>query len=245
MLSERGTMSREVLTALQTETQEFEARAGEKIISTPPLLAFVESALWDKSPAEIQAIVAQSHRFDHQYSTWETVRKAGVPQVGAFKTGFEGYLVGRANSSDEALHMLLSFGNEIWDGLRARYRHSYSHRRMLEKVVLGESQDPAGITEWNTLFGASIAKRRAEISQNTAAQLFRDTVKTQASALPQVRYVVQPNGAVTQEYYVARKPATPQVPSSFRNDAEQLSLLTMANIGRFGHPLFRAAIKYA
>lgn len=235
---------------LRKNHEEEHEKSGEKIISTPPFLNYVEATIWKaQSESELQQVVQLSHSHDKNYFAWETNRKSATP-VGCLGTGYEGYLValttGNNLNPEEAYRYILDIGLEIWRGIRLTHKHSFAQRNALEKVIRGEASTSTAIEEWSAIFGASLARKRAEILTNRAAQEYRNRVKEKVQPLPSIRYVVGPDGLIRQEYYIAGEKATPLTTTfDTTRDEEALALITMRNIGKMGHPLLRAAMRYS
>lgn len=237
----------EFLRHTNTEVKE---TIGEKITSTPPFLSYVEAAVWKaQNEAELQRVVQTSHTIDKDYFFWETHRK-GLNPVGCFGTGYEAYFVARPDGSslcpEEASEQIVAVGISILDGIRRTHKHSFSHRNALEKVIRGEASTSWAIEEWNAIFGASLARLRAEIAMNQRTLEYRSRVKEKVQPLPQIRYVVGSDGLIRQEYFIAAPKSTPLITTNeYHGDEEELALTIMQNIGKFGHPLLRTAMRYA
>lgn len=233
----------EFLRGSQVERRE---RLGEKVTSLPPFLSYIEAAIWKaQNETEVRHVVEQSHKIDQSFLGWEVNRKGNTP-VGFHGTGYEGFFVGRDVSQDEVHAQLLEMGIDIWRGIRLQHRHSYGRRLELEKVIRGESHASSAVEEWMAIFGASLARQRAQILTNKAAQEYRSQTKSRVSTLPKITYVLDPQGQVQQEYYVPAQPVS-DVGGLFQGlrDEEELALTTMQNIGKFGHPLVRSAAEFS
>ena len=176
---------------------------------------------------------------DKAYLALLTVRKEN------FGTGFEGYLVGNVTTEDEAITRLVGLGMGIWDAIYRLHKHSYAHRKQLEKVIRGESSSVSAIEEWAAIFGAELARQRAQLLHNPEGQAFRSETKRRVEFLPAIEYQVDSTSQVRQSYVL---PKTTQLNNPKKivggfTDREQLAVLTVQEIGKFGHPLLRAAMQ--
>ena len=219
-------------------------RSGQRVQNVPPFLGYLEFAKWAGDMASVQEIVARSHIMDKAYLAWQTVRREQTP-VGALGTGFEGYFVGAVVSEDEAMRRLLDLGMGIWDSIDRVHKYSYEHRKLLEKVIRGESSAASAVEEWSAIFGAELGRQRAKLLGNPEGQAFRFETKRKVESLPAIEYQVGLDDAVTQVYMLPQTTSqtTPRKSLGGLNDRERLALLTMQEIGKFGHPLLRAAMR--
>lgn len=76
------------------------------------------------------------------------------------------------------------------------------------------------------------------------AQEFRQRTKQAVQYLPYISYSQTDSGLITQEYRLPQSHcATSYLPVGCLNDEQELALTTMRELGKFGHPLFRAALR--
>ena len=219
---------------------------GKKIIKEPPFLSYLEYACWEAHLDSFDDIIKQSRVFDRPFLSWERVR-LGVTPVGALGTGFEGYVVGECVSEDEAISSLLEMGTAVWASIDRMYPNMYAKKKEIEKVLRGESCNLEALEKLHTLFGALRARAAAKLHTNTQAQAFRNHTKQLVESLPQIAYIVDEQGAVVQqEYTVPSEPVLGRLSTlSGLSAKEELAAVTMMEIGKCGHPLFRAALKVA
>ena len=219
---------------------------GTSIQNEPPFLEFIENVTWKEGDDDLlRSMVAKSHSHDPAYLGWQRVRK-GLNPCGNFQTGFEGYLVGAADSPGAVRELLLATGIDIWNGIRLEHKHSFQRRNKLEKVIRGESSDPAAIAEWSAILGATLARQRARLLLNPQAKQFQSEVKQQVATLPKIQYVLEA-GELRQKYMLpALQPclSTP-LTDGYLTDQEELAAVIMQEIGKFGHPLVRSALRVA
>ena len=201
----------------------------------------------------LEKIIKTSHVLDRAYFSWLKVRKDGIPLSNSsskkvtFETGFEGYSVGRVSSKDELLSDIISDGKRLWNGIRLLHKHSQLSKNGLEKAVRGEPCRIEYLDEWMTIFGAELARKRAQILSNQQALAFRMQIKKLVENLPLITYSLNPQGIGMQTYYLPCDPVQTTVSVDALqnlnlNDEEALAFLTMKNIGKFGHPLLRQTI---
>ncbi|PIR63742.1 MAG: hypothetical protein CO156_00665 [Candidatus Pacebacteria bacterium CG_4_9_14_3_um_filter_40_12] len=232
---------------LREENVEKQEKFGHKIISVPPLLEYVENAIWKaEDEAEVKRLLDASREHERRYFGWEMNRK-GITPVGFLYTGLEGFLVGLGLSADEAHARIMQYGLDIVDGIYRAHSTSYDSRKQLERVMRGESSRAAAVEEWSAILGATLARRRAEITTNHSAQEYRRMVSERAQTLPKIKYTVDSNGQIKQEYFIATEPvsATNAPAYSPKNDREAYAQLVTRRIGIVGHPLLRAAMRHA
>ena len=216
---------------------------GAKVASNPPFLDYVESAVWqDENEARLRQMVSDSHRMDAAFLAWEINRK-GLTPVGFHNNGFEGYVVGRVESPEQAHDYFLDMGESIVASIYRQHKHSYKRRNQLEKAIRGESVPATIIEEWIAIFGAQIARERVKLYTNPQAMQYRDNVKRRAVAMPQIRYVLGADGELVQEYFVDTD-TSPSVPAFQLDSQSELPYIVVKNIGMFGHPLLRSAATY-
>ncbi|WP_298983599.1 hypothetical protein [Caldilinea sp.] len=189
--------------------------------------------------------VAQlSHRFDRPYLAWESVRLARNPFF-AKGTGFEGYLVGRAGSAEEALDYLLALGRQTLDSQTRLYRYQPGFRRRLMRTLRGERADLEALREWAVTLGALLARLRAEMRRSPQAEAFRHETYRQVEGLPPIQYLEEGDD-LKQVYEIrdAEHPSAPPVyvdPNHLRS-TDQEAWQVAAKIGKFGHPLVREVL---
>ncbi len=217
-----------------------------KFEQTPPYTEFIQALL---DSGGLKEVVGKSHNLDAAYLAWQQVRKNGVPltETGTSRvslgTGFEGYFIGRVQSKEQMLDELLVVGKRIWSSIRLLHRNSYSTRSGLEKTIRGEKYSVAFLNEWMAIFGAELARQRAQILQNKQALTFREQNKKSTLLLPKIDYSMSPNGIIQQTYYLPNQNKSDSLVHTTMNDEDALALLTMQEIGKFGHPLVREAMR--
>lgn len=195
----------------------------------------------------LKEIVTKSHVLDVGYLSWQKVRKQGVPLlpnngVVSFGTGFEGYFIGRVGSQEELIEEILLMGKDIWSSIRRLHKHSYKSRSIMEKSIRGEEYNLSAIQEWMAIFGAQLARQRANLLKNPEALKFREQTKDSIAKLPGIDYSLAAGNKIRQVYFLPNQDAPKSMVFSGRTDEEKLALLTMREIGKFGHPLVRKAM---
>ncbi|MCA9368828.1 MAG: hypothetical protein H6773_00920 [Pseudomonadales bacterium] len=227
-----------ILSQPQVETRE----RGIKVVTVPPLLDYVESAVWqDQDGVRLSQMLQASHALDSAFLAWEMNRK-GVTPIGHHNTGFEGYLIARVGSFEEAHEYFLTMGQSILDSIARAHKNSYKTRDLLEKAIHGEKVPAAIIEEWMAIFGAQLARERAHLLANPKALQYRDEVRRRAIVMPKIRYVVGSDGQLVQEYFVEAEKIS-SVPTFHMDDNFELPFTIVKNIGMFGHPLLRSATR--
>jgi hypothetical protein len=221
-------------------------RFRRKVDNVPPYTEFLKSLL---DEGGLRSVVGKSHNLDASYLAWQQVRKNGVPlsetstRKVTLGTGFEGYFVGRVHSEEEMLSEIIGMGKSIWSGIRLMHRNSYQTRSRLEKAIMGTEYSTQYLNEWMAIFGAQLARQRAQILQNKPALAFRDKTKKTVGMLPRIDYNLDNSGQITQTYFLPNESTADALMYGGMNDEEQLALLTMREIGKFGHPLVREAMR--
>lgn len=185
-----------------------------------------------------------SHRFDRPYLAWESVRLVRNPFFNK-GTGFEGYLVGRISSAEEALDYLLALGHQTLDSQTRLYRHQYGFRRRLMQTLRGERADLDTLREWSVTLGALLARLRAEMHRSPQAEAFRHETYRQVEGLPPIRYLEEGN-ELKQVYEIrdAEHPSSPPlyIDLNHLRSTDQEAWQVAAEIGKFGHPLVREVL---
>jgi hypothetical protein len=180
-------------------------------------------------------------RIEEHYLAWETVRKQTNPFFYE-GTGFEGYLVGRCPHAIAALDLLLASCQEILDDLTRLHRFEYTGRNRLMKTLVRESDDLIAIQTWSTYLGAELARLRARILNNQAAQNFQHETYELVHTLPPMVYH-ETNDDVNQDYAIGwaseHKEERLHISLQILSPKFQDAWLVAQNIGEFGHPLIR------
>lgn len=137
---------------------------AERVSNSPPFLDFLRSV---GVVTDFTRVMADSHKMDPSYFSWQYVRKRGVPIGGSvdsvttavtLETGFEGYPFATVGSSDELISIILGMGVDAWNSIRRMHKHSYKTRNLLEKMIRGEGYSMKAAQEWSAIFGAMIAR---------------------------------------------------------------------------------------
>src|SRR5690349_15317994 len=79
--------------------------------------------------------VVKHDQMEQHYLAWETVRKQINPYF-LHGTGFEGYLVGRCSSPEEALDAIITINQHILDTIIRLYRFQPEFRSLLMKTLM-------------------------------------------------------------------------------------------------------------
>ena len=79
--------------------------------------------------------------------------------------------------------------------------------------------------------------------RNPKALKFREETKLSIAKLPKIDYSLTGENQIRQVYYLPDQGSLADMPLGAMNDEERLALLTMREIGKFGHPLVREAMK--
>jgi hypothetical protein len=220
--------------------------SNRKFDTSPPYSEFLQMLINSRG---LEEVIGKSHNLDAAYLSWLQVRKNGAPlsdistRKVTFGTGFEGYFVGRVQSEEEMLIEILDMGKNIWDNIRRMHKYSYSNRSTLEKVIRGESYSIQAINEWMAIFGAQLARQRAQIIQNKPALEFREKTKKQILRLPKIDYTLDQSGGLKQTYFLPDENVANNLTFGGMTDEDRLALITMREIGKFGHPLVREAMR--
>jgi hypothetical protein len=186
-------------------------------------------------------------RTEEHYLAWETVRKETNPFF-QYGTGFEGYLVGRYSTPEEALDAIIAIHQHTLDAIARLYRFEYRFRSQLMKTLRRESCDSESIHTWSAYFGAELGRLRAQISENQTARLFQMHTYQLVKRLPPMDYH-EIQGDVTQTYALAGLATVPvgrlAISPHMLKPSQQDAWLVAENIGEFGHPLVRKLLDAA
>lgn len=186
-------------------------------------------------------------QIERHYLAWETVRKELNPffQEG---TGFEGYLVGRCSTPEEALEAVLAINQHMLDAIARLYRFQYQFRSHLMKTLTREISDTEAIHTWSAYLGAELGKLRAQIANNLDAKTFQLQTYQMIGPLPPMIYH-ELGDDVTQTYTVAAenapRPGKLSISLPTLKPSQQDAWLVAENIGQFGHPLVRKLLDSA
>lgn len=194
---------------------------------------------------ELHDLIEHSRHYDRAYLAWELVRRKRNPFF-LEGTGFEGYLIGAANSPDEALHHVLRIGEGMLRTMLALHRNDPRFRSRLMKALNGELDDPEAIEEWSAQLGATLARLRVNLNNNPQADAFHDSTYRLVGALPPIAYH-EGDDSLKQTYVLA----SGQTPDGLRvsvdpralKPSEQDAWMVVNGVGRFGHPLVRQYVE--
>ena len=156
---------------MRPRTTRMTGSMSEPIVTVNSLVPFGDSLFWwlGKTRAgELHDLIEHSRHYDRAYLAWELVRRKRNPFF-LEGTGFEGYLIGAANSPDEALHHVLRIGEGMLRTMLALHRNDPRFRSRLMKALDGELDDPEAIEEWSAQLGAALARLRVNLINNPQA----------------------------------------------------------------------------
>ncbi|GIK83745.1 MAG: hypothetical protein BroJett025_03670 [Patescibacteria group bacterium] len=193
----------------------------------------------------------KSHRLDQAYLRWQRVRMRGIPLNGnsasnltTFKTGFEGYFVNKVRSSDELLTELLNIGKDIWANIRRLHKMNPMKIQELKKTILSNDQYTlASVAEWSGILGAQIGRLRVNVLHNPTALAFQSETRQAVAGLPKIEYTLDRGGPVAQRYKLPEISGSTIATFNGLTDEQKLYWATVLNLGKFGHPLVRAALE--
>ncbi len=194
----------------------------------------------------------KSHKIDSAYLRWEQVRRSGVPlneyqprNKVTYKTGFEGYFVGKVRSSEELLAELLKIGADAWQGIRLLHKMNPMKIQELKKTILSDKYYTiASVLEWSSILGAQIGRLRVNLFHNPAALGFQSDTRQAVAGLPKIEYTLAEGGSVRQKFQLPVVSESSAV-LTFNGLTEEQKLywVIVSNLGKFGHPFVRTALE--
>jgi hypothetical protein len=228
-----------------------EIHALEKNTTTSyGMLPYENLILYAISNGVIEKAKKNSHKIDQAYLRWQLVRLYGIPLSSSqekvtFKTGFEGYFVGKVKSQAELFESLLQIGQSSWLGIKRL--HKFNTKRICElknTILSNEVASISTISEWSTILGSQIARLRMNLIHNPEALDFQTQTKRAVTSLPLLEYTLEPVGLKLYKYELP-KPTQKTKKLEFENLNEEQILYwnIVLNLGKFGHPLIRAALQ--
>lgn len=228
------------------ETEIFSETYPTRVKNTPPFPEFIHD--FDRV-GNLSDVINGSHRMDEAYLSWQTIRKNGAqisngstPLNLNFRTGFEGYLVGQAQSQEEAFDHLLQLGLRTWNSIRMQHKHSWSVRNNMEKTIMGGKADFASLERWSAIFGAMLARERMVLYRSAEAMQFRNQTREKVLRLPAIQYSRTDTGLLVEEYVLPSEEIMPIEPNNL-NDEQTLAWTTMRRVGQLGHPIIRETLR--
>lgn len=244
-------MSPEVLASFR-ETHRYPCVTIES--SIPQVSALILIAT--NGDPEAQTLVAErSRQYDSSYLAWELVRKqrAGMADsVGQVfsdgrilpHTGFEGYFSGLkpeeivAEEAELGTTIIKSMGNFV------NCDDNYTLWKM-NQILSGRMHGEGIITAvryFDEVFAATLARARA-ISANDSESFRRETY-AQLLKEHNISYKLGPDGIYQTITLPTVSLGQTDVPRVELRDCHVKGYLTLAEIGRFGHPLTRSALDF-
>ncbi|MCL6096082.1 MAG: hypothetical protein M1444_00145 [Patescibacteria group bacterium] len=210
-----------------------------------------------KGDPEAQRLVAeQSRKYDSPYLAWELVRKlrAGTADsVGQVfsdgirlpNTGFEGYFSGLP--PEEVVAEEADLGIKILRGMGyfANYETTRYTLWEMNRFLSGriQTKDVVGIMQYfDEIFAVTLARARARSADD--CESFRRETYAHLSKGHSISYQIDQDGihqTITLPVVPCEQIAPPRV------ELKRIQLkgyLTLAEIGRFGHPLGRSALDF-
>ncbi|MBL8164219.1 MAG: hypothetical protein JNJ61_19690 [Anaerolineae bacterium] len=199
--------------------------------------------LW-LNKCRVDDFVAHSRPYESAYLAWEFVRKSNNPFF-AEGTGFEGYFVGVAPSTEAVLEALIQIGHGVLESIARSFRLEYGVRDRMMRGLLEDDADFKAIQIWAEQFGAVVGRLRCNLQHNPDGDMFRIQSYRVVSGLRPISYH-QVNEHIVQTYSVGRRflPPRPQIELNGLKPCDQEAWLVIWQIGRFGHPLVREYLQY-
>lgn len=201
-------------------------------------------------------VTEQSRRYDSSYLAWELVRKhraSTADSVGQVfsdgkalpHTGFEGYFSGL--TPEEIVAVEADLGTKILRGMG--YFVNYENRNytlwQMNRFLSGQMHtgNVVGIMEYfDEIFAVTLARARA-ISADDSESFRRETY-AHLSRGHSISYLINENGirqTITLPVVCPQQTIPPRVEL---RKCHVKGYLTLAEIGRFGHPLARSALDF-
>jgi len=210
-----------------------------------------------KGDPKAQGLVAeQSRRYDSSYLAWELVRKQragtadGVGQVFSDgkalpHTGFEGYFSGL--TPEEIVAVEADLGTKILGSMRnfVNYENRNYTLWQMNRFLSGQMHTGSVVEimeYFDEIFAATLARARAKSANDSES--FRRETYAQLSRGHSISYKIDENEihqTITLPVVCPQQTVPPQV--ELRNGRVE-GYLTLAEIGRFGHPLARSALDF-
>lgn len=167
------------------------------------------------------------------YLRWQEVRRGRVVDG----TGLEGYYADVPEAELEA--KILTVGRELLSCLYRDFPYDAVTRRRHLTCLVDYVFDLDAMHYWDSVFGAILGKKRAELHKKPALQQFRKETELLILTLPKPRVLLiqdgqEKSGRVVQTYEVVRKPAL-----SLGHSKESDERIIAEKIGVIGTPIAR------
>lgn len=210
-----------------------------------PLPRLISHALANKGE-----LIVKAKEYEQAYLRWQQVRYGGIPldprkpnERFTCGTGFEAYFYGEVKTQEDLLWAVLGVGKQVCEYINIPRKFSDLQKDKLFKVLGGKSYDKEPILYWHTMFGNILARMRAKLLINKQAQKFQANTRANCGRYIDFHFN-EFSGACTQSYILPIKNiSTTNISFTPNNEEEKRWYEVVQNIGIFGNPLVRAAIK--